>query len=147
MIYHFFLLKAPFRSSKRCENSTASVKIKILLITPAKMSLPGKYCRSRPWQVQQPGEVASLQKLNSPASVTAKEALSCRQDYRCSFKSDPRSVVRPGEANHPRPNTKLLLSTIIKASPAVNLKIKKIYEDVILKKNKPPAEHQGHIIY
>ena len=42
MDYHFLLLKAPIRSSKRCENSTASVKTKILFITPEKMSFPGQ---------------------------------------------------------------------------------------------------------
>ena len=85
--------------------------------------------------------------MNSPASVTAKEELYHRQDRRCSFESDPRSVVGPGEANRPRHATKLLLSAIIKAEPAVDLKMKKLYEDENFKKNKPPAEHQGHIIY
>ena len=42
MIYHFLLLKAPIKSSKRFENSAASVKSKILFITPAKMSFPGQ---------------------------------------------------------------------------------------------------------
>ena len=47
----------------------------------------------------------------------------------------------------PRPATKLLLSVLIKAQPAQNFELKKQYEDINLKKNKPPAEHQGHIIY
>ena len=40
-----------------------------------------------------------------------------------------------------------MLSVLIKAEPAHNYELKKQYEDVNLKKNKPPAEHQGHIIY
>ena len=60
---------------------------------------------------------------------------------------DPCSVVRPGEANRPQHATKLLLNAIIKAYPPVDLKIEKLYEDDNFKKNKPPAEPQGHIIY
>ena len=44
----------------------------------------------------------------------AKEKLFHCQDRCCIFKSDPRSVVRPGEANRPQHNTKLLLSAIIR---------------------------------
>ena len=40
-----------------------------------------------------------------------------------------------------------MLSALIKASPAQNFDLKKQYEDVSLKKNKPSAEHQGHMIY
>ena len=37
------------------------------------------------------------------------------------------------------------------SAPTVNLKIEKlsvpVYEDVNLKTNEPPAEHQGHLFY
>ena len=156
MICHFLLLEAPIRSCKQFENSLASVKSMIQFTTPAKRSFPSDSERSPPftarqrnfpWQVQQPGEVASPQKLNSPTSVIAKEELYHRKDRCCSFKSDPWSVVHLGKANRPRPNTKLLLSAIVKASPTVNLKIKQLYENENLKMTKPPAEHQGHLFY
>ena len=67
--------------------------------------------RKFPWQVQQIGTVVWPLKLNSPASVIAKEALSYPQDRCSSFKS----VVSPEEANRPRPATKLLLSALITA--------------------------------
>ena len=37
----------------------------------------------------------------------------------------------------------------ILSAPTVNLKIEKlsVYEDVNLKTNEPPAEHQGHLFY
>ena len=43
----------------------------------------------------------------------------------------------------------LFISVSRHVSPSVNLKIKNLYENGNLKKNKPPAEHQGHtcIIY
>ena len=87
-------------------DSPASVNSKILFITPAKMSFPGQQEASPaftarqhnfPRQVQQPGAVVCPQKQNSPASVIAKEALSYRQDCRCSCKSVPLTVVRPGK--------------------------------------------------
>ena len=76
----------------------------IQFITPAKRSFPGEQDsspaftarqRNFPRQVQQPGAVVRPQKLNSRASVIAKEELYHRLDRSCSFKSDPRSVVRP----------------------------------------------------
>ena len=93
--------------------SPASVKSKILFITPAKMRFPGqlesspaftaRQCKF-PRQVQQTGAVVWPLKLNSPASVIAREELYHRQDRRCSFKSVPRSVLSPGEENRPWPN-------------------------------------------
>ena len=47
-----------------------------------------------------------------------------------------------GIENHPRPDTKLL--PIIKAQ---NFELKMLYENENLKNNKPPAEHQGPMIY
>ena len=94
MICHFLLLKTPIRSSKRFENSPASVKSKIQSTALAKMSFPGQQEPSTAFtvcqlnflrQVQQPGEVASPQKLNSPESVIAKEELYHCQDHRCSY--------------------------------------------------------------
>ena len=53
----------------------------------------------------------------------------------------------PGKENGPRPDTKLLLGALIFNKSLTRLKIKKQYEDVNLKKNKLPAEYQGHIFY
>ena len=110
---------------------------------------PGFYCP--PTQIFPASAIARSSCLAAeaelPGNVIAKEEFYRRQDHRCSFKSDPWSVVHPGEANHPRRNTKLLLSASWKAYPAVNLKIKKLNENKNLRKNKPPPEHQGHLIF
>ena len=42
MILNFLFLEVPVSCSKRFENSQASVKRKILFITPAKMRFPGQ---------------------------------------------------------------------------------------------------------
>ena len=87
MILNFLFLKVPVSCSKRFENSPASVKSKILFITPAKMRFPVQKEHSPsftarqhngPRLLQKPGVVAWPSKLNSPANVIAKEALSYR---------------------------------------------------------------------
>ena len=87
MIWNFLFLKVPVNCSKRFENSPASVKSKILFITPAKMRFPVQKEHSPsftarqhngPRLLQKPGVVAWPSKLNSPANVIAKEALSYR---------------------------------------------------------------------
>ena len=60
-----------------------------------------------------PGKCNSQEELSDRkswiprASVIATEALYFRQDYRCSFKSDPRWVISPREEKRLRPATKL----------------------------------------
>ena len=56
------------------------------------------------------GGVLRQQDLEYAASVTAKEALFYRQDYRKSFKSDLRCEVSLGEEKNLRHDTKLMQS-------------------------------------
>ena len=52
------------------------------------------------------------------------------------------------KVKRPRPDTKPLLSAIIKLSiPAQNFELKKLHENENLKLNKPPVEHQGTLFY
>ena len=52
-----------------------------------------------------------------------------------------------GTENCPRPDTKLLLSALIKAYPSENFELKKPIENENLKNNKPPAKHQRPMVY
>ena len=117
MIFPFLLLKAPVSCNKRIENSPASVKSMIQFITLAKRSFPGQLDPSPASATAKSSCLAAVAEFIFIFTFTfiAKEELYHRQDHRCSFKSDPRSVVRPGEGNRPRPATKLLLSAKIKA--------------------------------
>ena len=86
--------------------------------------------------IRNPQQVIKLRRRCPTARITAA----------CSFRYDLRLIVSPGEEKDPRPNTKLLLSVIIKVYPSQNLILKKQYENVNLKK-KPSAEHQGPLFY
>ena len=133
MICHFLLLKAPKRRSKLLKNSLASQCKKLVqFTTPAKMSFPSQQepspaftaCQLNvPRQVQQPGEVAPPQKLNSRASVIAKEELYHRQDHCCSFLSVPWGVFNTGEENRPRWVHQVLAKCINKSCKVKNKKI------------------------
>ena len=115
MIFPFLLLKAPVSCNKRIENSPASVKSMIQFKTMAKRSFPGQLDPSPASAIAMSSCLAAVAEFILIFTFIAKEELYHRQDHRCSFKSDPRSVVRPGEGNRPRPATKLLLSAKIKA--------------------------------
>ena len=69
------------------------------------------------------------QEEKSVASFIANEALYYRQDQGCSFKSDPRWVVSPGEEKRPRPATKLLIRVLKKGLTRSKLKLKELYEN------------------
>ena len=77
MTFHFLLLEASFRSSKLLENFLASVKNKIPrsvgTVTRYRYSITARQLIV-PRQVQQLGAAVRPQKLNSLASVIAKEA-------------------------------------------------------------------------
>ena len=119
MICHFLLLKAPIRSSKRFRKVS---KYDLVYNTGknelpwSEGAVPGYYCPPTQFSLASATARSSCLAAEAefPGKCLAKETLSYRQDRRCSFKSVPQSVVRPGEAKRPRPNTMLLLSALIK---------------------------------
>ena len=77
MICLFLKLKAPIWSSKRIENSTASVKSKIRFITPAKKRFPGQLDTSaaftaRPTQWSPASAIARSSRLATEAEFPGK---------------------------------------------------------------------------